>query len=50
MATGSGKSLCMFLGPLAISEKAIGVVISPLKVLMDQQVLLVFFCENTANL
>ena len=50
MATGSGKSLCMFLGPLAISEKAIGVVISPLKVLMDQQVLLVFLCENTANL
>ena len=36
MATGSAKSLCMFLGPLAISEEAIvGVVISPMKALMD---------------
>ena len=39
MATGSGKSLCMFLGPLAVSDKAIGLVISPLKALMNQQVL-----------
>lgn len=38
MATGSGKSLCMFLGPLARSEKAVGVVISPLNGLMEQQV------------
>ena len=38
MATGSGKSMCMFLPPLAISEHAIGVVISPLNTLMDQQV------------
>ena len=38
MATGSGKSLCMFLGPLAISESAIGMVISPLNGLMEQQV------------
>lgn len=38
MATGSGKSLCMFLGPLAKSDEAIGVVISPLSGLMDQQV------------
>ena len=30
MATGSGKSMCMFLPPLAISEHAIGVRISPL--------------------
>ena len=38
MATGSGKSICMFLPPLAISEHAMGVVISPLNTLMDQQV------------
>ena len=38
MATGSGKSLCMFLGPLAKSEAALGVIISPLNGLMEQQV------------
>lgn len=38
MATGSGKSMCMFLGPLAKSDKAVGVVISPLNGLMEQQV------------
>lgn len=38
MATGAGKSLCMFLAPLAVSPDALGVVISPLNGLMDQQV------------
>ena len=38
MATGAGKSLCIFLPPLAVSDSAIGVVISPLNGLMDQQV------------
>ncbi len=38
MATGSGKSLCMFLGPLAKSDMAMGVIISPLNGLMEQQV------------
>lgn len=38
MATGSGKTLCMFLGPLAISHVAVGVIISPLNGLMEQQV------------
>lgn len=40
MATGSGKSLCMFLGPLSKSDEAIGVIISPLIMnrLMQQQV------------
>ena len=38
MATGAGKSLCMFLAPLALSDEALGVVISPLNALMDQQV------------
>ena len=43
MATGSGKSLCMFLGPLAVSDKAIGLVVSPLKALMNQQVLVLCY-------
>lgn len=38
MATGAGKSLCLFLGPLAVSDSAMGIVISPLIGLMDQQV------------
>ena len=38
MATGSGKSLCMFLPPLAISDSSLAVIISPLIGLMDQQV------------
>ena len=39
MATGGGKSVCMFVLPLALSTTAIGVIISPLNSLMDQQVL-----------
>ena len=35
MATGSGKSLCMFLPPLC---KSMGAIISPLNALMEQQV------------
>lgn len=38
MRTGGGKSLCMFLLPLAMSENAIGIIVSPLVSLMDQQV------------
>ena len=38
MATGAGKSLCFYLVPLATSPNAVGVVISRLKSLMDQQV------------
>ncbi len=38
MATGSGKSLCMFLVPLALNNVAMGIVISPLNALMSQQV------------
>lgn len=38
MSTGSGKSLCMFLAPLALDDTASAVVISPLSALMDQQV------------
>lgn len=37
IATGSRKSLCMFLGPLAVSNSAIGIIISPLVGLMYQQ-------------
>ena len=39
MATGAGKSLCMFLVPLAHDLPSVGVVISPLNCLMDEQVL-----------
>ena len=42
MATGCGKSLCMFLPPLVHGEKAAGVIISPLVGLMDEQVLYFF--------
>lgn len=38
MATGAGKSMCIFLPPLAVGPDALGVVISPLNGLMDQQV------------
>ena len=38
MATGGGKSLCMYLAPLASSTSAVGVVISPLVGLVDEQV------------
>lgn len=38
MATGSGKSLCMFLVPLALNNVAMGIIISPLNALMNQQV------------
>ena len=38
MATGAGKSLCMFTVPLAYSNDAVGVIISPLNALMDEQV------------
>ena len=38
LATGAGKSLCIFLAPLAVSDAAMALVISPLVGLMDQQV------------
>ena len=38
LPTGGGKSLCIFLAPLAISNRAITIVVSPLTSLMDQQV------------
>lgn len=38
MATGAGKSLVMFSVPLAHSDRAVGVIISPLISLMDEQV------------
>jgi ATP-dependent helicase YprA (DUF1998 family) len=46
MATGSGKSLCMFLVPLAVSDSGMGIVISPLNALMDQQVLVVSLLDH----
>lgn len=47
MATGSGKSLCMFLGPLAVSNSAMGIIISPLIGLMDQQVRMTSVCNGS---
>lgn len=38
LATGSGKSVCMFLAPLAASDTAMAVIVSPLNGLMDEQV------------
>ena len=38
LATGSGKTLCMFMVPLATSSLATGLIISPLIGLMEQQV------------
>lgn len=38
MATGAGKSICMFSVPLAYSSSFIGVIFSPLNALMDEQV------------
>ena len=38
MATGAGKSLCIFLGPLCSSRDAVGIVISPLTGLIEEQV------------
>ena len=38
MATGSGKSLCMYLVPLASGSSAVGIIISPLIGLIGQQV------------
>lgn len=36
--TGGGKTLCMFLPPLSMSPIAMGLIISPLVALIDQQV------------
>ena len=38
LTTGSGQSLWMFLVPLAVSDTAMAVIISPLNGLMDEQV------------
>ena len=38
MSMGAGKILCMFLPPLAMSESSVGVVITPLNAIMDEQV------------
>ena len=44
MATGAGKSICMFSVPLAYSSSAIAVIFSPLNALMDEQVC--YFISN----
>ena len=49
MATGAGKSLCMFMVPLAYSDTAVGVIISPLNALMDDQVTLKYYVLKLCN-
>lgn len=39
MRTGGGKTICMFLPVLSMSLTSLGVVISPLNSIMDEQVL-----------
>ena len=39
MATGGGKTLCMFIPVLAAHEQASAIIISPLSGLIDQQVI-----------
>ena len=38
MATGAGKSLCMYLPTLAMGASSCGVITSPLNALMEEQV------------
>ena len=38
MATGSGKSMCMYLPPLVYGKSAVAIIISPLIGLMEEQV------------
>ncbi len=38
LATGGGKSLCMFLVPLSLGDTVMAVIISPLNGLMDEHV------------
>ena len=49
MATGTGKSLCMFMVPLAYFDTAVGVIISPLNALMDDQVTLKYYVPKLCN-
>ena len=49
MGTGAGKSLCMFMVPLAHSETAMGVIISPLNALMDNQVALKYYVHKLCS-
>ena len=44
MATGSGKSICMFLPALVHSDSACTIIISPLIALMDDQVNVLLCC------
>lgn len=50
IATGGGKSLCMFLVPLAIGMESMGVIVSPLVGLMEQQVNSSLFCFGRKKL
>lgn len=45
MHTGGGKTLCMFLPPLAMGPMAMGLMISPLVALIDQQVSILYMLD-----
>ena len=47
MATVAGKSLTMFLVPLYHSPKAVGLIVSPLNSLMDEQVRIMITDKTT---
>lgn len=51
MATGAGKTLCIFLVPLASGDQYVEVVISPLIALVNQQVLhfSIITCSRVLN-
>ena len=47
--TGARKSLCMFMVPLAYSDTALGIIISPLNALMDDQVALKYYVHKLCS-
>ena len=51
LPTGGGKSLCMFIVPLCYELDVLGIIISPLNGLMDEQVVMYkkMCCQMTSS-